>query len=83
MPDMALPDPNTSIDTSYCVQARLKGCKVGIAPAIVYHKYKAVKFNEEIGRITNEYLFDKYGQFYFNTCVRINNVVGKIPQEAD
>ncbi len=78
-PDLNLPDANTSIDTSYCVSIRAAGHRIGISPNVVYHTMKGVKLDEHAWRITNDYLMKKWGDFYFNTCTRINNVVGNVP----
>ena len=79
-PDLNLPDSNTSIDTSYCMDVRLAGYKIGISPGVVYHTYKEVKSDPKIVDLTNKYLHAKWGDFYFNHCRGINNVVGKTPE---
>ncbi len=80
-PDLNLPDPNTAIDTSYCCSIRARGGKIGIASSCVYHLWKPIKGwdGEDIVRITNEYLYKKWGKFYQETITNCNCVVGRIP----
>lgn len=78
-PDLNLPDPNTSVDTSYCVTIRSLGYRIGISPNVVYHTMKAVKIDKYAQQITNKYLTEKWGDFYFNICITIPNIVGSIP----
>ena len=82
-PDLNLPDANTSVDTSYCISIRHAGFKIGISPSVVYHTYKRVLFNQDIGEKTNEYLKAKWGDFYFNNTGRLANIVGSIPKEYE
>lgn len=78
-PDLNLPDPNTSVDTSYCMAVRLAGYRIGISSGVVYHTYKEIKCDYKIIDTTNDYLHKKWGDFYFNHCNCINNIVGKMP----
>lgn len=79
-PDFNLPDKNTAIDTSYSVTIKSLGYKIGIAPAVVYHQYKTNNFAKmDVVKVTNEYLMNKWGQFYFDCCSKFEGIVGKIP----
>ncbi len=80
-PDLNLPDANTSIDTSYCCSIRAKGGKIGIASSCVYHVWKPIpNWNgQEIVRITDEYLYKKWGNYYKDTIVDCGCIVGRIP----
>jgi hypothetical protein len=79
-PDMRLPAPCTSVDTSYCVAARWEGYRIGISPSVVYHKWKAVVCNQEVVEKTNTYLTKRWpGGFYFKHVRHIPNIVGKMP----
>jgi len=79
-PDFTLPDKNTAIDTSYSVTIKSLGYKIGIAPVVVYHQYKTNNFAKmDVVKTTNEYLMNKWGQFYFDCCSRFDGIVGKIP----
>lgn len=78
--DLNLPDKNTSIDTSYSVSIRGEGHKIGLAPTVVYHQYKTNNFaKREVIEITNKYLWNKWGQFYFDCCSKFEGIVGTIP----
>ena len=66
LPDLSLPDPNTSIDTSYCSSIRAKGYDLGISADYVYHVDKGVTANTSVIDITNKYLMNKWGKFYFD-----------------
>lgn len=81
-PDFDLPDPNTAIDTSYSVTIRSQGYKVGICSGIVYHTYKKYAWaNQRMVTITNEYLWKKWGQFYFDACQGFFNIKGAVPSD--
>jgi hypothetical protein len=75
LPDMNLPDPNTSIDTSYSVDIRMAGYDIGMSSDYVYHLFKEVKSNPMVIDITNKYLMNKYGQFYYDWCQYPENVI--------
>ncbi len=78
--DLDLPDPNTSIDTSYSVAIRADGFKIGMAPTYVYHTYKPGSWiKEEVIEPTNRYLMEKWGQFYFDSCHGYYHVLGPWP----
>ena len=77
-PDLSLPDPNTSIDTSYCVAIRSLGYRIGISPNVVYHVKKAVMTDECVIQVTNDYLRQKWGDFYFKICTQVPNIVGGV-----
>jgi hypothetical protein len=66
LPDMNLPDPNTSIDTSYSVSIRAAGFDIGISPDYVYHFKKPVYSDQKVIDITNQYLMKKWGKFYYD-----------------
>ena len=78
IPDLSLPDPCTAIDTSYCVSVRASGFKIGISPSVVYHQKKEVWFDVEKGKLTDQYLYAKWGQFYYDNAGRIDNIVGEV-----
>ena len=81
-PDFNLPDKCTSIDTSYSVTIRSEGHKIGIAPAVVYHQYKTNNFAKpEVIEVTNKYLTEKWGQFYYDCCSHFEGIVGTWPKE--
>jgi len=77
-PDLSLPDPCTAIDTSYCVSVKASGFKIGISPSVVYHQKKEVWFDVEKGKLTDQYLYAKWGQFYYDNAGRIDNIVGEV-----
>ena len=80
-PDLNLPDPNTSIDTSYSVEIQSQGHKIGICSGIVYHTFKKNTWvNKEVIGITNDYLMKKWGQFYFDRCHGLFNIKGDYPK---
>lgn len=78
-PDLDLPWPNTSIDTSYSVCVRAEGHLIGIAPSICYHQWKAVLFNEVEYNDTTVYLLNKWKGFYNFVCGHIDNIRGGAP----
>jgi hypothetical protein len=75
VPDQNLPDGNTAVDTSYSVEIRKRGYRIGIVPHVVYHTKKDTKVNDSIIEVTNKYLMGKYGQFYFDVAQYDNNVL--------
>jgi glycosyltransferase involved in cell wall biosynthesis len=75
LPDMNLPDANTSIDTSYSVSIRAAGYNIGISPDYVYHFKKEVWMKPDVVEITNKYLMKKWGKFYFDICQYDHNVI--------
>lgn len=79
--DLDLPCPNTSIDTSYSIDIKLRGYKIGIAPTYVRHAYKESTWCDlSKVEITNKYLFEKYGKYYFDNCHGLFNIVGGKPE---
>lgn len=75
-PDMNLPDGNTSVDTSYSVAIRAAGHSIGMIPDYVYHTAKGDSWvNEQVIEPTNEYLRNKWGDFYFDVARYDNNVI--------
>jgi SAM-dependent methyltransferase len=80
--DEDLPDPNTSIDTSYCVQIKQEGYKIGIAPTYVYHTYKKFTWvKQEVIEPTNQYLMKKYEQQYFDWVSSSDVIIGGAPED--
>lgn len=78
--DLEIPFPNQSIDTSYCVSIRAEGYKIGIAPSWVYHQYKPLNLTyHQVINGTNQYLFNKWGQFYFDTTQYCGCLIGPDP----
>ncbi len=79
-PDFNLPDSNTSIDTSYCVTIKSLGHRIGICSGIVYHTFKKGSWvSQKIVDITNAYLKEKWGQYYFDLCQGYFNIKGNYP----
>lgn len=77
LPDAGLPDGNTSVDTSYSVAMRAEGHKIGLSPNYVYHTLKPGSWvNPAVIAPTNEYLRQKWGQFYFDVAVYDHNIIG-------
>lgn len=77
LPDLELPDGNTSVDTSYSVAMRAEGHTIGLAPEYVYHTLKPGSWtNPAVIAPTNEYLRQKWGQFYFDVAVYDHNIIG-------
>lgn len=74
-PDMGLPDPNTSVDTSYSAEILKRGFKMGISPNVVYHVKKNTLVNQEVIDMTNKYLVDKWGRFYHDNIRYPGNVI--------
>ena len=75
-PDLQLPDPNTSVDTSYSVAIRALGHRIGIVPHVVYHLKKEGSWaNREVIEPTNRYLRNKWGDFYFQNAVYQGDVL--------
>jgi len=75
LPDLNLPDPNTACDTSFSVAMRAIGYDLGISKDYVYHTKKQVQSNPEVIQKTNEYLTNKYGDFYFQWAIYDNNII--------
>jgi SAM-dependent methyltransferase len=74
-PDLNLPYPNTSVDTSYSAAIRKAGYKIGISKNAVYHLKKSTPVDEKAVEVTNQYLMAKWGQFYYDHCVYAGNVI--------
>jgi hypothetical protein len=77
LPDMALPYPNQSIDTSYSIEIMKAGYNIYISNDYVYHTYKDTKVFKNVIDETNAYLHSKWGQFYFNHVKYDYNVIDK------
>jgi hypothetical protein len=75
LPDMNLPDGNTSVDTSYSVSIVANGYNIGISPDYVYHVKKQVWAKPDIIDITNKYLMNKWGEFYYSIAKYDYNVI--------
>jgi predicted SAM-dependent methyltransferase len=73
-PDLNLPHPNTSVDTSYSVRIRAAGYTIGISPNVVYHQRKDTPVDMDVVARTNQYLMEKWGQFYFDWAQYDGNV---------
>jgi hypothetical protein len=77
LPDLHLPDGNTSVDTSYSVAMRAEGHKIGLSPDYVYHTLKPGSWvNPAVIGPTNEYLRKRWGQFYFDVAKYDHNIIG-------
>lgn len=75
-PDMNLPDGNTSVDTTYCVDVIAQGHNIGIADSVVYHTRKEGSWvNPDVIEPTNQYHFRRWGQFYFQVAKYCGNVI--------
>lgn len=74
-PDANLPDGNTAVDTSYSVAIRAAGHRIGIVDDYVYHTRKDVWAKPDVIKVTNDYLFDRWGQFYFDVAQYDGNVL--------
>jgi hypothetical protein len=73
VPDMGLPNPNYGIDVAFSVEVRKAGYDIFISKNYVYHLKKGnPQHDEETTKITDEYLFNKYGQFYRDCYQPIN-----------
>jgi hypothetical protein len=79
-PALDLPDHNTAIDTTYCVNILLAGHKIFLAPSYVYHTYKNGSWlDKDAYEKTNEFLSKRYGSFYFEKIGVHGNIIGPIP----
>lgn len=76
-PDLNLPCPNTAVDTSYCVSVQKEGFSIGMSPSVVYHVKKNISVDNDAVIKTNAYLKEKWGNFYTNNTLLLNNIVGK------
>lgn len=76
LPDMRLPDGNTSVDTSYSVAALSQGHRCGISNDLVYHvRKKGSWVNQDVIEPTNQYHYARWGPFYFQNAVYCGNVI--------
>ena len=75
LPDMNLPYPNQSVDTSYNVAIRKAGYDIGISADYVYHVFKNTLYYKHVIDETNAYLMKKWGQFYFDWAKYDGNVI--------
>jgi hypothetical protein len=64
-PDQEMPGGNTALDTTYCMQAHRRGLRIGLSPDVVYHVQKQVLSNPVEGRVVNEYVWERWGMYYF------------------
>jgi len=81
-PDMALPDPCTAIYTSYSVEIRARGHRLGLVPHVCYHTKKEVWANKEVIHRVERYLLAKWGMFYWD-CVQYTGCVLQWPGAAN
>lgn len=75
LPDLNLPHGNTSVDTSYSAECLARGYTIGIASELVYHTRKDTIVYRDIIDITNAYLKEKWGSFYFDKIYYDRNVL--------
>jgi Uncharacterized protein conserved in bacteria len=75
LPDMNLPDGNTSVDTSYSVSIRAAGFDIGMTPDYVYHVKKVTYVDPKVVEVTNAYLMKKWGNFYYQWTPYDGNVL--------
>ena len=76
-PDANLPDGNTAVDTSYSVAIRAAGYRIGMTPDYVYHTLKPGSWvNPAVIEPTNRYLWQRWGQFYFDIAKYDRNIIG-------
>lgn len=75
LPDMNLPHPNTSVDTSYSIAIRAAGYPIAISADYVYHVRKETFSDPVVIEETNRYLIEKWGQFYFDHARYDGNVI--------
>lgn len=75
LPDMNLPYPNQSVDTSYSAEIRKAGWAIGISPDYVYHVKKNTLYYTHVIDETNAYLINKWGQFYYDVATYDHNVL--------
>lgn len=84
VPDLGLPDHNTSIDTTYSIRILQAGHKIMMAPTCLYHTYKVGSWiDRDAYEKTNAYLQQRYGRFYFDNVGGFHNIVGPRPQMED
>ena len=81
-PDMDLPDPCTAIDTSYSVEIRARGHRLGLVPHVCYHTKKEVWAQKEVIHKVERYLLAKWGMFYWD-CVQYTGCVLQWPGAAN
>jgi hypothetical protein len=75
LPDLGLPYPNQSVDTSYSVSIRKAGYDIGISGDYVYHVRKNTIYYKNVLDETNDYLMKKWGQFYYDWARYDGNVI--------
>jgi hypothetical protein len=75
LPDMNLPYPNQSVDTSYSVSIRAAGHYIGISADYVYHVRKNTLYYKHVIDGTNDYLKKKWGDFYYHWASYDGNVI--------
>jgi hypothetical protein len=63
-PALDLPDGNTAVDSTYCVETLAAGHRIGLVPHVVYHVKKEVWLNQEAYDKTVQYVAAKWGGFW-------------------
>ena len=64
--DINLPCPNTGIDISYSMEARISGYEIWACPDCIYHAKKNTPVNIEMANKTHKYLLKKWGTYYID-----------------
>ena len=75
--DIALPDKNTALDTTFNIAVRSQGYPIWISADYVYHQFKNVQANTNVIEVTNQYLMKRWGNFYFANTGYDNCVLDK------
>jgi hypothetical protein len=73
-PDMGLPWPNQSCDTSFSCEILSRGWSIGISADYVSHLKKNTIYYSNVINDTNNYLLNKWGSFYFENIIYDYNV---------
>jgi predicted SAM-dependent methyltransferase len=82
--DLNLPDHNTSVDTSYCIQIKSRGFRIGLAPSYLYHTFKSGCWVDmDADKRTRLYLQSKWGDYYFDNIGGYANIVGPVPSQKE
>ena len=68
-PDVNLPYPNISVETDYGLSIQASGYEFGICADYVYHQNKKDNNTKEQYLETNQYLENKWGQFFKDNVV--------------
>lgn len=73
--DINLPCHNTGIDISFSLDVKNAGYDIFVSPDLVYHTKKNTPYNVEKGRLTEEYMNNKWGEMYKNSFVPLKAVL--------